>query len=155
MVTYFMLCGSHMKIGKSENAEVRLKAIQTGSPETVVLLGTQDGDNEIYWHRKFANLRRNGEWFVLAPALVEAVMPFIRPEYRTMLAGTLADQDVDDRLISIDKAAELCGTGRGYVRTAISRGELPASVMCGRRFSIRYSDLTAFIKLKFMDGLRK
>lgn len=57
----------HIKIGVSENVKSRLKALQTSSPFPLKILcsvrETTLGMSETQVHKKFENLRVQGEWF--------------------------------------------------------------------------------------------
>ena len=54
---------NYLKIGKSENPQRRLKELQTGSPTTLTLLHSIEGDFESELHQKFREFNLNGEWF--------------------------------------------------------------------------------------------
>jgi hypothetical protein len=61
------------KFGFSKNPESRVRALQTGSSEELVLLETVPvGDRSVremerLLHREFAHLRSRGEWFRISP----------------------------------------------------------------------------------------
>lgn len=64
----------NMKIGISENVNVRFNAIQTGNPEKLYLyqhwnLGSREADKkaETQLHWQLARYRESGEWFHLSP----------------------------------------------------------------------------------------
>ena len=54
-----------IKIGRSVSPELRFKAIQSGSPVRLELVGYVKGDHaqERRMHRKFKEYRSHGEWF--------------------------------------------------------------------------------------------
>lgn len=58
-------CGGAIKVGYSANPEKRLKELQTGYPDTLILLlmipGTESTERAL--HREFESSRLNGEWF--------------------------------------------------------------------------------------------
>lgn len=64
---------SHVKVGISSNPEKRLKAVQTGCPHKVSLLGEWEFSSrqlaeglERQFHREAAAFRSSGEWFLLS-----------------------------------------------------------------------------------------
>lgn len=63
------------KIGFSKDPEKRLKALQTGNPEKLEVLATYPAGRieEIKYHRMFAYLKLNGEWFSFSPQIAELV----------------------------------------------------------------------------------
>lgn len=57
-----------VKIGRTtQDIRKRMEALQTGNPDRLYLLFTEDGhsDAERYWHRRFEKyrIRPDGEWF--------------------------------------------------------------------------------------------
>lgn len=54
-----------IKIGSASNPQGRLAALQTGSPEPLVLLAHADGGERVEreLHARFAAYRSHGEWF--------------------------------------------------------------------------------------------
>jgi len=63
---YVAAAGPHVKIGWAINVEYRLAALQTGCPVRLELLKAFDGSRatEAELHRRFAEQRTTGEWFV-------------------------------------------------------------------------------------------
>jgi hypothetical protein len=57
-----------LKVGTSVNPKKRLRSIQTGNADRLVIYGTVQGDRhfEKQLHNEFAQHRLNGEWFVFA-----------------------------------------------------------------------------------------
>jgi hypothetical protein len=68
---YLLRSGKHYKLGRTNAAGRRLRelAIQLPEkPDTVHVIETDDPEGiEQYWHRRFAEKRKGGEWFTLSP----------------------------------------------------------------------------------------
>ena len=73
-VVYLLKAGEHFKIGKSIKFDKRLEQIKLLLPYAVevvhVIRAAHVSQAEAHWHRRFAALRRNGEWFLLTEAEV-------------------------------------------------------------------------------------
>jgi hypothetical protein len=67
---YLLKSGQFYKIGKAIFFDERIKQIKLLQPEPVEIIHkiyTSDPDGiERYWHRRFSNRRKNGEWFELS-----------------------------------------------------------------------------------------
>lgn len=64
------------KIGKTVDSDVRLGKLAAQLPEKLEKVHTIETDDafgiEAYWHKRFANRRREGEWFQLTAADIKA-----------------------------------------------------------------------------------
>ena len=73
---YIMKSGRYYKIGKTNHVGGRERDLKIQLPEpikTVHSITTDDPDGiEAYWHRRFADKRKNGEWFDLSPQDIAA-----------------------------------------------------------------------------------
>jgi len=73
---YLIKSGGYYKIGKSNSAGRREYELAIQLPEraeTVHVIRTDDPSGiEDYWHRRFAEMRKNGEWFDLDAASIAA-----------------------------------------------------------------------------------
>ncbi len=83
---YFIRYGKQklVKIGHSAtHPRVRMMQMQTGTPETLFLIGMAPGgpDVEAAWHLRFAHLRVRGEWFRWEPELREAAKPHLHDPF--------------------------------------------------------------------------
>lgn len=67
---YLLKCGDHYKIGQSKKPRKRLKQLRTGSPLPIRVIHTlrtsyyREIERDL--HRRFADKRAEGEWFLLA-----------------------------------------------------------------------------------------
>ncbi len=66
---YLLRAGKHYKIGRSNAAGRRERELAIQLPEKAAVVHTIKTDDppgiEFYWHRRFADRRKNGEWFEL------------------------------------------------------------------------------------------
>lgn len=73
---YLMKSGKHYKIGRSNSADRRHYELKIQLPEKVHLVHKIKTDDppgiEAYWHKRFEQNRKNGEWFELSSADVKA-----------------------------------------------------------------------------------
>lgn len=98
----------HIKIGFTDgDPDARLRALQTGNPNPLVLLGTSQGDleDEQDLHRRFSEWRVQGEWFKPAKAVIEAAhgeaMSLSYQEKRRFLRSLLADADFAEAIVKL------------------------------------------------------
>jgi hypothetical protein len=74
--TYFVQAvgGGPVKIGRTRKPmDERLRALQTGSPVKLRVIGVIEGDREGECHRKFAHDRLHGEWFTATDKLLKFI----------------------------------------------------------------------------------
>lgn len=73
---YLLKAGHHYKVGRTSSFERRERQLAIQLPEraeTVHVISTDDPAGiESYWHHRFADRRKNGEWFELTSADVKA-----------------------------------------------------------------------------------
>jgi hypothetical protein len=73
---YLLKSGRYFKIGRTNSAGRRDRELSIQLPERVEQVHVIETDDPIgierYWHQRFADRRKNGEWFELAPADVKA-----------------------------------------------------------------------------------
>lgn len=62
---YMLKCGPFIKIGVTDNMDVRLKSIQSSNPYPVSLVGFWEGEGhrEEQWHKALEHCHVIGEWF--------------------------------------------------------------------------------------------
>lgn len=74
---YFLDCPAvnRIKIGKGDDPETRIASVRLMCPVETTLLGVIPGGftEEATLHRRFAPLRRYGEWFEGTPELRQAI----------------------------------------------------------------------------------
>lgn len=72
---YAVQCAGYVKLGFSRTPAERVYDLQKLCPLHLQVLGVKPGDlvAESRLHRKFADNRRHGEWFVLTDALREHI----------------------------------------------------------------------------------
>lgn len=72
---YLMKSGKYYKIGRSNDAERRAYDLRLQMPEKLELIHKIKTDDSIgieeYWHKRFKDKRKNGEWFELTRQDVE------------------------------------------------------------------------------------
>ena len=78
-MTVFTYCISdglgHVKVGKSEDIESRLRALQTSNPSQLRVVGKIDANRERDIHVRYGHLRIRGEWFTETAELLAEFGP--------------------------------------------------------------------------------
>jgi Meiotically up-regulated gene 113 len=73
---YLLKSGRYFKIGRTNSAGRRERELAIQLPERTAQVHVIETDDptgiERYWHQRFADRRKNGEWFELSPADVKA-----------------------------------------------------------------------------------
>jgi Meiotically up-regulated gene 113 len=73
---YLMKSGKYYKIGKTNSVDRRRYEIGLQLPETIKPIHSIETDDpsgiEAYWHNRFRNKRKNGEWFDLSAKDIRA-----------------------------------------------------------------------------------
>lgn len=73
---YLLKSGRYHKIGRANDASRRAYELRLLLPEKATVIHQIETDDpagiEVYWHRRFADRRANGEWFLLSAADVAA-----------------------------------------------------------------------------------
>ena len=131
MAVYFIraLGTDLMKIGSASNVMKRLGALQTGSPHRLWLMHICDGGlkEEGDLHRRFAQFRRNGEWFALSDEhLREEFTLFGNAEYMNEPVPENELMRVIFNLGGRSKVASLFGVTGPAVSNWIARNAFPA-----------------------------
>lgn len=105
---YFVLCGRHIKIGRSGDIQKRIAAITSSHPESsVIAIVDGDADVERAFHKKLSRQRVSGEWFSDCTEVRVAIQRF-----------------QDDGLQSLDP---FYVKTRGRYRAAMSNESLPVA----------------------------
>jgi len=65
--------GLHMKIGRTNNILKRVQNLRTGTSGELIIVAIEPGSSKIEQirHKQFAKDRRQGEWFVCSPKLIQ------------------------------------------------------------------------------------
>lgn len=89
---YFIKCGGAVKIGFSIDPKLRLKELQTATPDDLELLGAMAGttETEDELQARFAEYQIRGEWFRADPVLLDFIArsiikegPVVEPKNRS------------------------------------------------------------------------
>lgn len=86
MQTYFITTRrwEFVKIGKTCNIKQRIRELQFSCPDRLYCVCILEGDREHALHKKFADLRSHGEWFIALGPIKTFVLQqtFDRPVLR-------------------------------------------------------------------------
>jgi hypothetical protein len=84
--------GGAVKIGYAKDVSIRLKSLQTGYPDTLIILCAVPGSpmNEKFLHNKFSNHKLQGEWFKPVSEILEFAEKYkikipSQEQYKTIL----------------------------------------------------------------------
>jgi excisionase family DNA binding protein len=147
----------HIKIGFTgdEDSAERLRALQTGSPVRLQLLGEIPGDelDERTIHQKFAAARVNGEWFRAIPQLRQFISARLRGQG---IDCALMALPPEKKLLKPSEVAARLGTSTEHVLGLINRGRIK-SVNIGHgsmrpRHRITEEALDQFIAMRTKDS---
>jgi hypothetical protein len=74
---YVIRSGEYCKIGRTQDIQKRILALQTGSPHPIQLLIVTEVSDAIAiekaLHQRYTHRRQGGEWFALAPEDIAAI----------------------------------------------------------------------------------
>lgn len=117
---YFVRCGARIKVGYTNNLDVRLRAIASQQFEPIIVIGSVAGgrDLELAIHAALADYRIKGEWFYEAEvvnALIlrvmangsEAVKEYLRPQPHQQISPYEIPQG--DRWLALSADVEAVG----------------------------------------------
>lgn len=118
-----------IKIGLTDDLELRLSSLQTSSPVEIRLLATQEGDwsLERFLHQRFARLKVRGEWFHPEPDLLHYIANLSDP---LVLAQTAAGAAVIEAKHVTKRRKGRRAKGTGTIFKTIRRGR---EIWIGRR----------------------
>lgn len=105
-VVYFITDGlGHVKIGYADNVEARLSGLQTANPHDLTVLATQPGSGAVErdLHARFKAHHVRGEWFRLAPEIVEYISEIPPPAKQVEPNCVVTGRDARERRITIDR----------------------------------------------------
>jgi hypothetical protein len=116
---YFLSGGDLIKIGRSADADTRIRKLRASSPYRLEVLCVRHNVRacvEVYLHTKFAKFRRHGEWFSDAPEIraeidliLKGQAPYMRKNFRfvpnwhladPMVAATVSEREADRQLMA-------------------------------------------------------
>jgi hypothetical protein len=77
---YFLRCRRAIKIGYARDVEARVKSLQSGNPDPMILIGTvlAPAYFERMLHAEFGRDRLNGEWFKSSRKLLARISALVR-----------------------------------------------------------------------------
>jgi len=126
-VIYFIKCNEFVKIGftDAKDATGRLKAMQTGNPYSLEIIGTMPGGmyHEQRLHILFRELNERGEWFKLAPEILHVIEQQEIPEEAHITREVLLEH--------LKKYRRIAGPGENQIHRLVKRiisNEIPLQV---------------------------
>jgi hypothetical protein len=136
MAVYFARAGSDgpVKIGYvAGDVRRRLTALQAGCPHRLVLLRTCDGDRstEGWFHRRFASLRIDREWFAFDAEMLTTGAPEDARQKSSRFARTpkkvTESAQIIDALGGTSAVSAACQTSESAVSNWKARNSIPSA----------------------------
>lgn len=133
-MTYFVQASftKHIKIGRASDPALRLKDLQIGCPEQLILLGCVDANelSETEAHDRFNQYHERGEWFWPGPLLEQYIqdrfsIPNVSAGYSPVNGCDSYSVDKDRKYFTFADP-ELCLVSPECLKAALSGGQIKA-----------------------------